>query len=85
MASLVHQGGRYYVQFYDADRSPIRKRIPLKPSEKRTAQRLLACTEDAYVLGDYDPGGMAASMNSSAGSLGPTKTSLRWGKPSTPT
>jgi hypothetical protein len=57
MASLVHQGGRYYVQFYDADRSPIRKRIPLKPSEKRTAQRLLACTEDAYVLGDYDPWG----------------------------
>lgn len=55
MASLVHQSGRYYAQFYDADRSPIRKRIPLKTSEKRTAQRLLSRAEDALALGDYDP------------------------------
>ncbi len=55
MASLVHQSGRYYAQFYDADRAPTRKRIPLKTSDNRTAQRLLSRAEDAYALGDYDP------------------------------
>lgn len=55
MASLVHQGDLYYAQFYDADRSPARKRIPLKTSEKRTAQRLLARAEDKWALGEYDP------------------------------
>ncbi len=55
MASLVHQSGRYYAQFYDADRSPTRKRIPLKTSDPDTAQRLLSRAEDKYALGEYDP------------------------------
>lgn len=55
MASLVHQGERYYAQFYDSDRSLERKRIPLKTSKKRVTQRLLARAEDKYALGEYDP------------------------------
>ena len=55
MASLVQQGGRYYVQFYDSDRSPSRTRVALRTSEKRTAQRILARAEDKWALGDYDP------------------------------
>jgi hypothetical protein len=55
MASLIHQDGRYYAQFYDSDRSPSRTRVALRTSEKRTAQRILARAEDKWALGDYDP------------------------------
>ncbi|WP_162893015.1 tyrosine-type recombinase/integrase [Salinibacter ruber] len=55
MASLIHQDGRYYAQFYDSEHTPSRTRIALKTSEKRTAQRLIARAEDAWALGDYDP------------------------------
>ena len=55
MASLIQQRGNYYAQFYDADRRPKRKRIPLKTSTKRAARRLLSRAEDRWALGEYDP------------------------------
>ena len=55
MASLIHQHGHYYLQFYDATRSPKRKRIPLGVRGKRAAEPVRAKLERDYALGTFDP------------------------------
>ena len=55
MPSLYQQNGNWYSQFYDSDRSPQRKRIPLKVATEEAAQRLHYRAVDAYALGEYDP------------------------------
>lgn len=54
MATLVKQQGRFYLQFYDAERSPTRKKVPLKTTRKGPAQVKQRELEDAYVEGRYD-------------------------------
>jgi len=55
MASLVQQRGLYYAQFYDSDKNPKRRRVPLKTRRKKVARRILGRAEDKYALGEYDP------------------------------
>jgi len=55
MASLLNRNDNFYAQFYDANRSPRRKRIALKTAKKPVARRLLGRLEDAYALGEFDP------------------------------
>lgn len=56
MASLYKRdGGTYYAQFYDSERSPSRKRLSLRTSTKSTARRKLTELEDAFVEGKFDP------------------------------
>jgi len=56
MASLVSlSSGIYYAKFYDAERSPNRKRVSLKTRNRRLAERLLAKLESKYLLGTFDP------------------------------
>lgn len=56
MASLVeHTSGIYYAQFYDPARTPQRKRFSLKTRNRRTAERLLAKLDSAYLLREYNP------------------------------
>lgn len=55
MAALFERNGTYYVQFYDGDRNPKRKRFTLKTSRKRTARKLLTDFEDDYLQGKFDP------------------------------
>jgi integrase len=55
MASLVEIKGNYYLQFYDGNKSPERKKIALGTKRKRVAKKLQRRYEDAYALGEYDP------------------------------
>lgn len=55
MSSLAKIKGNYYLQFYDSDRSPTRKKVALGTKSKRTAEKLQRRYDDAYALGDYDP------------------------------
>lgn len=55
MASLLHQHGHYYLQFFDASRSPRRKRVALRTTQKRTAQALQRKLEHDHALGRFDP------------------------------
>lgn len=55
MASLIKSGGRYYLQFYNSNRQPNRKKVPLKTGKKRPAQSKRRELEDAYVEGRFDP------------------------------
>lgn len=55
MATLIKQKNWYYTQFFDGNRTPIRKRIPLKTKSKNTAKKLHRKLEDDYASGDYDP------------------------------
>lgn len=55
MASLLHQHGLYYLQFYREDRTPARKRVPLKVSVKRDAEVIRRKLERDYALGVFDP------------------------------
>lgn len=55
MASLIKLGDRYYAQFYEASRRPQRKRVALKTTTKRAAERLRRDLEDQYALGSFDP------------------------------
>lgn len=55
MATLVKQDGRFYLQFYDPQRTPSRKKVPLKATRKGPAQAKQRELEDAYVEGRYDP------------------------------
>lgn len=41
MASLIKQGGLYYLQFFDSSRTPNRKRVPLRTRTRRVADRQL--------------------------------------------
>ena len=55
MASLLTRGGRYYVQFYDASRTPTQKQLSLRTTDPRDAQRRQLDLEDAYKAGTFDP------------------------------
>lgn len=55
MASLIKQNGLYYSQFYEKNRTPQRKRIPLKVKSKEVALKLSRQLENEYALGEYDP------------------------------
>ena len=55
MATLVKQHGKYYLQFYDKHRSPQRKRVALKVTRKREAEKHQRRLEDAYRDQEYDP------------------------------
>lgn len=55
MAALLERDGRYYAQFYDKTRNPVRKRFSLKTKRKRTARKLLVKLEDDHLVGDFDP------------------------------
>lgn len=55
MASLIKQREWYYIQFYNAQRKPKRKRVPLKTRTKRKAKKLFRKLEDAYAEGEFDP------------------------------
>ena len=55
MATLVKNHDRWYLQFYEADREPARKRLALRTSDKRLAQKLTRSLEAAYLQGEFDP------------------------------
>ena len=55
MASLVRQHDRFYLQFYSADRSPQRRRVPLHVTVKRDAESVRRKLERDYSLGTFDP------------------------------
>ena len=57
MASLVTAGpsGFFYAQFYDKDRRPQRRRVPLRTRQRRAAERALQRLEVAFALGEFDP------------------------------
>jgi integrase/recombinase XerD len=55
MPSLLKQDHRYYSQFYDSDRKPNRKKVPLKTSRKRSAKQAHRRLVDAWATGEFDP------------------------------
>lgn len=57
MATLVQPNDRkqYYLQFYDGNRSPKRRRLPLGVTTKRDAETLQRKLEAAYAHGEFDP------------------------------
>jgi len=55
MATLIKQHGRYALQFYDAQRTPQRKRIALLTGDKRTATGKQRELEHDYLKGLFDP------------------------------
>ena len=55
MASLVQQHGRFYLQFFAADRAPSRRRVALHVRVKRDAETIRRKLEADFVLGRYDP------------------------------
>ena len=55
MASLLKRSGRYYIQFYDSNRSPKQKQRALRCKRKRPAQQIRRKLEEGYALGAYDP------------------------------
>ena len=55
MATLVKQKDWYYAQFYDRDRRPQRKQIPLRTRTHKTALKLLIALEDEVARGERDP------------------------------
>lgn len=48
--------GTHHLQFYDDNRSPSQKKVALGTRRKRVAKKLKRTYEDAYALGEYDPG-----------------------------
>jgi integrase len=55
MATLIKQNGRYYLQFYNKDRSPAQKKIALKTTRKRPGRQKQRELESAYIEGRFDP------------------------------
>ena len=55
MASLVKRNGYYYAQFFDANRTPQRKRISLRTTRKSIARRRLVDWETNYEKEKFDP------------------------------
>lgn len=55
MASLIKQDGKFSLQFFDAKRTPKRKRVALRLRVKRDAQQLRVKLERDYALGVFDP------------------------------
>ncbi|WP_263809896.1 tyrosine-type recombinase/integrase [Salinibacter pepae] len=55
MANLRKINGNYYAYFYDPNRSPKRKSVPLRVRLKDTAKKKLKKLEEAQAEGQYDP------------------------------
>lgn len=55
MASIRKVSGNYYARFYDRDRSPKRKSVPLRTSRKDVARRRLHDMERRHEKGTFDP------------------------------
>src|SRR5690554_4993071 len=57
MASMRKKGksGHYYARFYDRNRTPSRKEVPLRTTRKDIARRRLTKLEGEYERGEYDP------------------------------
>jgi integrase len=55
MANLRKINGNYYAYFYDPNRSPKRKSVPLRVRLKDTAKKELKKLEEARAEGEYDP------------------------------
>jgi site-specific recombinase XerD len=53
--SLYTRGGNYYLVFYDPEKRPKQKWVPLKTKQKRTATKRAAPLEQQYMAGVYDP------------------------------
>ena len=49
------KSGSYYLVFYDAQKRPKKKWVPLKTKQKRTATKRAAPLEQKYMAGVYDP------------------------------
>lgn len=55
MASLIKQSGHYYLQFYDSNRRPKRKKVALGVSTKQDAEKIERRLSTAYANGEFDP------------------------------
>ena len=55
MATLLKQKNWYYSQFYDKNRAPKQRRVPLKTKTREAAIKLHRMLEDDYTTGEYDP------------------------------
>ena len=57
MASMRKKGkaGNYYARFYDRNRSPQRKEVPLRTTRKDVARRRLTKLERDFETGEFDP------------------------------
>ena len=55
MATLYKNRKRYYVQFYDANQKPPRKRFSLKTTDRRSARALVRRLEHDHYTGAFDP------------------------------
>lgn len=55
MVILLHDSWNYYLQFYDGNKIPKRKRISLGTERKKVARKLQRKYEEAYAMGEYDP------------------------------
>lgn len=57
MASIFcdNRSGYFYAQFFDRQKRPARKTIPLGTRRKRVAEKALSKMEDAVSLGALDP------------------------------
>lgn len=55
MASLIKVNAKYYLDFSDAARTPRRKRVALRVSTRREAEKLKTKLEYEYSVGDLDP------------------------------
>ena len=55
MASLLNRNGTYYAQFYDAHRTPKKKRLSLRTKRKREARKRLVQLERDWERGTFDP------------------------------
>lgn len=55
MAHLRKKGDYYYADFYDPDRKPQRKWVPLKTKDKSVARIALVNLEKRAIVDGYDP------------------------------
>ena len=55
MATLVKNHSRFYVQFYDPERLPSRKRVALGTTDRRQAVKMQRRLETAYLDNAFDP------------------------------
>lgn len=72
MANLRKKSGRYYLRFYDKNRSPQRKEIALGATRKSAAEEWQRRLEDAFAKGEYDPwnGGWDKETSSLSDAIG---------------
>ncbi len=55
MPHLRKKRGKYYADFYDPYRSPSRKWVPLRTTDKQAATTKMVRLDREYARGDFDP------------------------------